>query len=63
MDRLRRDACIKLFYHPVRSHNCDLITVFQNSQSLRLHFPLIQNDATFTDADIICLAETRLSPT
>ena len=60
MNRLRKDACIKLSYNPVSSHNCDLITVFQNAQSLRLHFPLIQNDVTFTDADIICLAETRL---
>ena len=62
MDRLRRDACVNLSYTPASSYNCDLITVFQNSQSLRLHFPLVQNDVTFTDADIICLAETRFHP-
>ena len=58
--RLRKDACTRLSYQPVRSYNCDLVTVFQNSQSLHLHLPLIKNDVTFTDADIICLAESRL---
>ena len=58
--RLRKDACISLSYQPVSSYNCDLLTVFQNSQSLRLHLSLIKNDVTFTDADVICLAETRL---
>ena len=60
MERLRRNACIKLSYKPVNSHSCELVTVFQNAQSLRLHFPLVQTDNTFIDADIICLAETRL---
>ena len=60
MERLRRDACLSLSFKPVASYNCDLVTVFQNAQSLRLHLPLIQNDDTFTGADVICLAETRL---
>ena len=60
MERLRRDACVSLCYKPVQTYHCDLVTVFQNSQSLRLHFPLVRNNSTFTDADIICLAETRL---
>ena len=45
---------------PVSSCNCDLLTVFQNAQSLHLHFPLIRNDETFINAGIICLAETLL---
>ena len=60
MERLRRDACIMLSYQPVSACTCDLTVVFQNVQSLRLHLPLIQNDASFTDADVICMAETRL---
>ena len=60
MERLRRDACIMLSYQPVATCKCDLTVVFQNVQSLRLHLPLIQNDASFTDADVICMAETRL---
>ena len=49
-----------LSYTPVNSYNCDLSIVFKNAQSLHLHFLLIRNDETFIDADIICLAETRL---
>ena len=60
MERLRRDAGIKLSYTPVNSYNCDLLMVFQNAQSLHLHFPQIRNDETFIAADVICLAETRL---
>ena len=60
MERLRKDAYIVLSYQPVSTCICDLTVVFQNVQSLRLHFPLIQNDASFTDADVICMAETRL---
>ena len=60
MERLRKDSCIELSYRPVSTYECDLVTVFQNSQSLRLHLPLIQNDFSFTDADVICVAETRL---
>ena len=60
MERLRRDAYVNLSYKPTSSYQCDLVTVFQNTQSLRLHFPLVRRDATFTDADILCLAETRL---
>ena len=45
---------------PVSTCKCDFSVVFQNVQSLRLHLPLIQNDASFADADIICMAETRL---
>ena len=36
------------------------MTVFQNAQSSPLHMPLIRSDSTFTGADVICLAETRL---
>ena len=60
MERLRRDAYITLSYQPVSTCKCDLTVVFQNVQSLRLHLRLIQNDASFTDADVICMAETRL---
>ena len=60
MERLRKEAGINLSYKPVMSYSCDLVTVFQNAQSLHLHLPLVQNDNTFTDADVICLAETRL---
>ena len=61
--RLRKDACIQLAYKEAISCDSDLTTVFQNAQSLRLHFPLLHRDSTFTDADIICLAETRLQST
>ena len=60
MQRLRKEAHLKLSYKPVDSYRCDLVTVFQNAQSLHLHLPLVQNDSTFIAADIICLAETRL---
>ena len=60
MKRLRKEANINLTYKPVASYDCELVTVFQNAQSLRLHLPLVNNDNTFIDADIICLAETRL---
>ena len=60
MERLRKEASMKLTYKPVISYNCTLVTVFQNAQSLRLHLPLVKTDNTFTDADVICLAETRL---
>ena len=60
MERLRRESRIKLSYTPVISYHSDLVTVFQNAQSLHVHLPLVQNDSTFTDADVICLAETRL---
>ena len=60
MERLRKKACISLSYKPVMSYSCEFVTVFQNAQSLHLHLPLVQNDNTFTDADVICLAETRL---
>ena len=61
MERLRRDACISLSYTPVSQLENDLITVFQNAQSLRLHMPLVQSDSTFLNADVICFAETRLN--
>ena len=60
MKRLREEACIELSYTPVSSDEKELLVVFQNAQSLRLHFPLIRQDETFRKADIICLAETRL---
>ena len=63
MERLRREARFKLSYKSVDSYTCDLVAVFQNAQSLHLHLPLVQNDSTFTRADIICLAETRLQQT
>ena len=60
MERMRRDAYITLCYRPVSLNECDLVTVFQNAQSLRLHMPLVQSDSTFLNADVICFAETRL---
>ena len=44
----------------MNSSKCDLVTVFQNAQSVHLHMLLIQNDSTFTNADVLCFAETRL---
>ena len=61
MERLRRDAYIDFSYKPVKSYHCDLVIVFQNTQSFRLYIPQVQNDETFTDAVVICLAETLLS--
>ena len=61
MERLRKEASFQLSYKPVSSYSSDLVAVFQNAQSLHLHFPLVKSDSTFTDADVICLAETRLS--
>ena len=63
MERLRKETSFTLSYKPVNSYSSDLVTVFQNAQSLHLHFPLVASDSTFTDADIICLAETRLKQT
>ena len=60
MERMRRDANVTLCYRPVSLNECDLVTVFQNVQSLRLHMPLVQTDSTFLNADVICFAETRL---
>ena len=60
MERLRREAYMEFSYKPVNSHDCDLVIAFQNAQSFRLHLPQVQNDETFTDADVICLVETRL---
>ena len=60
IERLRTNACVKLSYRPVISCESELVIVFQNAQSLRLHLPLVKSDGTFTDSDIICLAETRL---
>ena len=60
MRRLRTEAAVDLSYKPVGDDICQLSVVFQNAQSLRLHSPLIRNDSTFTKADVICLAETRL---
>ena len=62
MKRLRKEASFALSYKPVNSYACDLLTIFQNAQSFHLHLPLVQKDNTFTGADIICLAETRLQP-
>ena len=61
MERLRRDARVTLCYRPVSLNRFDLVTVFQNAQSLHLHMPLVQADRTFANADVVCLAETRLS--
>ena len=61
MKRLRTGGAVDLSYKPAEELPSQLSVVFQNAQSLRLHFPLIRNDSTFTSADVICLAETRLS--
>ena len=60
MERLRREAQVALCYNPVKSNKCNLVTVFQNAQSLHLHMPLIRTDSTFTNADVLCFAESRL---
>ena len=60
MQRLRTEAVVDLSYKPMDDDICQLSVVFQNAQSLRLHMPLVRNDSTFTSADVICLAETRL---
>ena len=61
MKRLRTEGSVDLLHIPAENRNCQLSVVFQNAQSLHLHFPLIRNDSTFTSADVICLAETRLN--
>ena len=61
MERLRKDECLGLSYKPVSSYENAFIVSSQNVQSLRLHQPQLQNDETFTSADVICLSETRLS--
>ena len=61
MNRLRTEGTVDLSYEPALDDICQLSVVFQNAQSLRLHFPLIRSDSTFTCADVVCLAETRLS--
>ena len=61
MNRLRTEGVVNLSHEPAVEGICQLSVVFQNAQSLRLHFPLIRNDSTFTSADVVCLAETRLS--
>ena len=60
MERLRAHRTINLSYEPFSTRTGEFRVVFQNAQSLRLHIPQIRNDSTFTDADVICLAETRL---
>ena len=60
MRRLRTKETVDLSYQPVEHRTGQFSVVFQNVQSLPLHIPLIRNDSTFTSADVICLAETRL---
>ena len=60
MNRLRTEALVDLSYKSTDGNSRQFSVVFQNAQSLRLHIPLLQNDSTFTSADVICLAETRL---
>ena len=57
--RLRTNARLILSYKPVHTYTNDLVVVFQNAQSLYAHFPLVQNDKTFKDADVLGFAETR----
>ena len=59
MKRLRTNARLILSYKPVHTYTNDLVVVFQNAQSLYTHFPLVQNDKTFKDADVLGFAETR----
>ena len=60
MERMRRDTYITLCYKPVSLNECNLVTIFQNAQNLRLHISLVQTDSTFLNADVIYFAETRL---
>ena len=60
MERLRAERIIDLSYEPVTADAHKFRVVFQNVQRLRLHLSQIKNDSTFTNADMICLAETRL---
>ena len=59
MRRMRINARLKLSYKPVHAYTSDLVVVFQNAQSLHAHFSQVQNDKTFTDADVLGFAETR----
>ena len=62
MMRLRSEKQLQLCYTPLyKLQNNDLKIIFQNARSLRLHFPDIMNDCNILAADIIGLAETRLS--
>ena len=60
MERLRSDARVTLCYRLVSLNRFDLVTVFQNAQSLHLDMSHVQADRTYANADVVCLAETRL---
>ena len=60
MTRLRTLRNIDLSFEPFTTNTNELRVVFQNVQSLRLHLPLVKSDSAFTNADVICMAETRL---
>ena len=62
MKRLRAERAVELSYNSGCHREDEISVVFQNVQSLRLHMPLVRNDRTFTSADVICLAETRIYP-
>ena len=59
MKRLRTNARLILSCKPVHTYISDLLVVFQNAQSLYAHFPLVQNDKIYKDADVLGFAETR----
>ncbi len=63
MERLRTQAQVNLCYTPVaQMSSIKTRIVFQNIQSLHYHFPDIKCDQNFKPANIICLAETKLTP-
>ena len=62
MARLRTQAQVNLCYTPVaQMSSIKTRIIFQNIQSLHYHFPDIKCDQNFKPANIICLAETKLT--
>ena len=64
MQRLRNEAQVNLCYTPVYMMSSEKTRIiFQNIQSLHYHYQDIKDDPNFKAADVICLAETKLTKT
>ena len=61
LQRLRKDAVIKLCFTPLYVLGDNLLKfAFNNARSLHAHFKDIKSDPNVTNADIIGISETRL---
>jgi hypothetical protein len=62
MERLRTDGKLDLCYTPVYNLSESMLkVVFLNTSSLHCHFPDLASDDNITSADIIGIAESRLT--